>query len=99
PTSSTERRCFTPQSLTRNSAGNRRSCSGELTGAINRDVGDASDRPRIIGQDQGIDVDEEMPLMLVVADDPRAYAERVADPRGGKILDLAADMHPGAEGD
>src|SRR5580658_1752041 len=71
-----------------------KSGGGELARAIDRQMLGAGDRRALIGDDQRVDIDEQMALMLVIAGDAGAHAERVADPRCSEMLDLAADMHP-----
>lgn len=60
-------------------------------------MGGTGDRRAAIGDDQGVDVDEQMALVFVIAGNAGAYIERVAGPRRREMLDLATDMHPRPE--
>ena len=61
-------------------------------------MGDLRDGP-VICQHQNIDINEAVPLMLVIGGDPAPRRQIHPDPRRRQMLDPAGDMNPRPEDD
>src|SRR5205814_4245357 len=71
----------------------------DLARPIDRGMPDMGDRDCLVGKHHGVEFDEQMPLVLVVAGDAGAHRQPVADHYRGQMPYPAAGVDPGTQDD